>query len=92
MGHINHVRSAKNRQLLNQPWYLDDMTFGKQPPKADVQLAPMRQRFTPAERKAYDNRLHIITKLRAGEKPEALAREHIVSVRFIRWIDGRSRA
>ena len=87
------VTSNRNRELLNQPWYLDDRTFGKQPPKGDVEIPPITQRFaTPAQRKAYENRFAIITRLRNGEQPEVLARERNVSVQFIRWIDGRSRA
>ena len=82
----------RGRQLANQPWYLDHLTPGTATLLPEDEIPPLRQRFTPAERKAYDKRCDIINRLRKGEKPEALARENIVSVQFIRWIDGRSRA
>lgn len=107
MGHVNHVRTVRmtpeqleaqrarmrrGRQLASQPWYLEGLTTGTAMLLPEDELPSMRSRFSPAERKCYDKRLMIVNRLRKGEKPEALARENTVSVRFIRWIDGRSRA
>ncbi|NQD37449.1 hypothetical protein HPT27_10450 [Permianibacter sp. IMCC34836] len=90
------ARIRRGRRMASQPWQVTDLAMspGESPVIVGDGLPPMPQRFTPAKQKAYDDRLVIITRLRAAgsKNAVAIAAEYNVPAEFIRWIDGRSRA
>lgn len=92
---LRRAQIQRDRRTANQPWpgATRDQAIAFAGIGADG-IPDMRMRFTPNQQRVYEKRTEIIDRLRAANSTNvaALAKEYETSERFIRWIDGRSRA
>jgi hypothetical protein len=92
---LRRQQIQRDRKTASQPWKGATPDQSRAYIGMDADGIPlMRTRFTAAQQRVYEKRSEIIEKLRAANSNNiaALAKEYETDERFIRWIDGRSRA